>query len=227
MKVALVDTVKKKEGEKLLSAAGFSVVSCNPDMVVSYGGDGTIMRAEQKFPGVPILPLRASMVCKLCPDISNEEILSRVKNGKFAVSEMWKIQASTKGVTLDGMNDVIVHNADPRHAIRYTIFVNNKPMGGEIIGDGMVIATPFGSTGYYRSITDSYFEVGIGVAFNNSTEQSDHIVLDENSVIGISVLRGQAIVYVDNRKETIFLGENDIVEIRKSDKIARVVVLLD
>src|SRR3989338_5658267 len=90
MKVALVDTVKKKEGEKLLSAAGFSIVSCNPDMVVSYGGDGTIMRAEQKFPGVPILPLRASMVCKLCPDISNEEILSRVKNGKFAVSEMWK-----------------------------------------------------------------------------------------------------------------------------------------
>lgn len=223
MKVLVFKTPKSHEIVKTVEAHGFEVVSGSPDMVVSYGGDGTLMRSEHMYPGIPKLPLRASAVCKLCSPASNDEILKKVSQEKYSIEEFWKLNVTAHGETYIGVNDVIVHNKDPRHAIRYDVSVNNKKILEGVIGDGVVVATPFGSTGYYRSITDSYFEVGMGLAFNNSTEQSDHIVLKENSVIRITIARGPAIVYVDNRKESIELGDGDVAEIKKSEEVARIV----
>ena len=80
----------------------------------------------------------------------------------------------------------------------------------------IIVATPFGSTGYYRSITDSFFEIGIGLAFNNSTEQVDHVVLSDESEIKLKIVRGPAIVYTDNQEKTSTLAEGDEVVIRKA-----------
>ena len=92
-----------------------------------------------------------------------------------------------------------------------------------MIGDGVVVATPFGSTGYYRSITDSYFETGIGLAFNNSTEQADHVVLSEQRNIEITITRGPAQVYSDNQDEVVTIIEGEKVSIQKSKSLARIV----
>lgn len=222
MKALVFNGVKDGDISKLLKQYGFEIVAKNPDVIVSYGGDGTLMRAEQEFPGIPKLPLRGSMICKLCHTCSNEEVLEHVIRGSYITEEHWKLEVVARGNTIVGMNDITVHNADPRHAIRYELSVNDKKIGGKIIGDGVVVATPFGSTGYYRSITDSYFELGMGIAFNNSTEQSDHIVVKEDSVVRITIARGPAIVYVDNREERITLEEGDVVMIRKSNKVAKI-----
>ena len=223
MKVLVFNTLKNSGVEEVLKEHGFEIVSYNPDVVVSYGGDGTLMRAEHMYPGIPKLPLRASAVCKLCSPISNEEVLKKIEKKKYSIEEFWKLNVVARGETYVGVNDVIVHNKDPRHAIRYDVSVNNKKILEGVIGDGVVVATPFGSTGYYRSITDSYFEVGMGLAFNNSTEQSDHIVLKESSMIRITIARGPAIVYVDNRKESIELDEGEFAEIKKSDQVAKII----
>ncbi|MGC9610857.1 MAG: hypothetical protein ABSE68_01400 [Minisyncoccia bacterium] len=207
----------------LVKKSGFEVVDKNPDIIASYGGDGTLMRSEFEFPGIPKLVLKNSQVCKLCVDLPNEEILRRVKNGQYKIEELDKLEAETKGRKVTGLNDIVVHNTNPRHAVRYTIFVNGREIGGEIIGDGVVIATPLGSTGYYRSITDSFFEIGIGLAFNNSTEQSDHMVLSDNSEIKIKIARGPAIVYADNQSEAIELKEGDEVVVKKSKETAKII----
>jgi NAD kinase len=122
------------------------------------------------------------------------------------------------------MNDIILHNKDSRHAIRYNLKVNEKPLGKEIIGDGIIVATPYGSTAYYRSITDSYFELGIGLAFNNSTEQSDHVVLKEDSVVSVTIARGDALVYADNQQDEIDVTEGSEITIRKSKEVTHIVV---
>ncbi len=208
---------------RLLEKFGFEVVKNNPELVVSYGGDGTLMRAEFEFPGVPKLVLRGSRICKLCVDLPNEGILERVKKGAYKIEELSKLEAEIGEKKITGLNDIVVHNADPRHAIRYEIYVNDRRVGDEIIGDGVVFATPLGSTGYYRSITDGSFETGIGVAFNNSTEQSDHMVLDEKAEIRVKIARGPALVYADNQPEMIDLKEGEEVIVRKSKEIARIV----
>ena len=214
---------KKEEIILLLQSAGFEIVEKGGEWVISYGGDGTYMQAEHAFPGVPKLLVKASRICKLCTEGTLEDILSRVHAGSFRIEERIKLEASAKGKKIIATNDIVIHNADPRHGIRYGIMAGGKELGADVIGDGVVVATPMGSTGYYRSIADSSFEVGIGLAFNNSTEQSDHIVLKEDAEINITITRGPAMVFADNQSESIPLEAGDEVAIKKSLEIARLV----
>lgn len=215
-----------KEQNKILKStegSGFEIVKKNPDFVVSFGGDGTVMLSEAEYPGIPKIILRNSRVCKLCSPLDNDEVLKRVRLGKYTIETYWKLESSAKKKKFLAVNDITIHNSDPRHAIRYRLSINGKTVHHEIIGDGVVISTPFGSTGYYRSITDSFFEVGIGLAFNNSTEPFDHMVLKENSEIELEITRGPAIVFADNQKKKILLKVGDVVSVAKSIEIARIV----
>lgn len=214
-----------KEVENLAKKIGFNVVKKSPSLVASFGGDGTFMLAEKAYPSVPKFYLKNSRVCKKCSALSNEKVLQKIINKKYTIEEEIKISAKAKGKCICGLNEIIVHNKDPRKAIRYQIYINGKKIGGEIIGDGVVIASPYGSTGYYRSITDSFFEVGIGVAFNNSTEQADHMVIKENSKIKIKITRGIAVVYADNHDDEIELESGDEIFINKSDEMAKIIKL--
>ncbi len=207
----------------LLQRAGVVLTDVRPDVVVSYGGDGTFMQAEYAYPGVPKLLLKKSRICKLCSPVSNKDVIARFLKKQYRVESLMKIEARAKGKKLLGINDIIVHNQDPRHAIRYEILIDEKPMGKEIIGDGIVAATPLGSTGYYRSITDSFFEVGMGLAFNNSTEQADHMVLRDSARIVIHIVRGPAIVYADNQPESVVLEAGDDVVLRMSKQRAHII----
>lgn len=223
-RVVLISGYDDAHIKALLREAGFLLVDSAPDLVVSYGGDGTLMRAEAAWPGVPKLILRGSKVCKLCNAFPNEEVLRRVAAGEYIVRDVWKLEAIVGDATMVGLNDVAVHNNDPRHAIRYRLDISGQgSFGHEIIGDGIVVATPFGSTGYYRSITHSFFELGIGLAFNNSTERFDHMVLRDDVVITVSITRGPAAVYADNHTDGKVLHEGDSVVIRKSGSVARIV----
>jgi len=208
---------------KLVENAGFDVVTENPDMVASVGGDGTFMLSEKDFPEISKFILKKSKTSKLGHDLSPEIILNKIIKDEYIVEDKIKIEAVSKGKKIVGLNEIIVHNVDPRRAIRYEIFINGKKVGGEIIGDGVVVSTPYGSTGYYRSITDSFFEIGIGVAFNNSTEQSDHMVLKDDSEVIIKIIRGEAIVYADNNDEEIILNNGDEILVKKYKNKAKII----
>ncbi len=217
---------QKEEILGLVSRAGFNIVENDPDYCISFGGDGTVMRSETMYPGVPKIILKNSQICKLCSNLSNEEVLKKVVTGQYEVTDYLKLKVSSKGISKEALNDVTIHNADPRHAIRYKFSVDGREISHEVIGDGVVASTPFGSTGYYRSITDSFFELGIGLAFNNSTEQSDHMVLKEDCKIDIEITRGPANVYADNQGDFIEIKDGDKVHIEKSGKSAKIVRII-
>ena len=223
MKVAVFGN-NKAEAEKLAEKAGFTLAEDKLDFVISYGGDGTLMKSEFAYPGIPKIVLKDSQVCKVCSVFPNEEVLAKIRQGSYEIKPLMKLEASANGRTIAGLNDIIVHNADPRHGIRYQLWANERQFGSTIIGDGVVVATPLGSTAYYRSITDSFFETGIGLAFNNSTEQMDHIVLGDEKTIKVKIIRGPAVVYADNQEEHLDLKEGDEISIKKSDSVAQWVV---
>lgn len=209
----------------LVRSSGFEIDPNDPDFIISYGGDGTLIGSEAHFPGIPKIVLKNSNICKKCSHLSNEEVLLKVRDGRYLIEESIKLEATVGDKRLIAINEIIVHNSNPRKAIRYTVHVDNKQIASEIIGDGIVVATPsFGSTGYYRSITDSFFEVGIGLAFNNSTEQSDHMVLRNNRIIKLDLIRGPADVYADNQESAIELREGECVTIKKSEETAKIVI---
>lgn len=192
---------------------GFEVVSDDPEVVVSYGGDGTLLGAERVWPSVPKIAIRRSSSWSKCKLHQDDAVLTRLKDGDISSTHLLKLEGICKGQTFVGLNDIIVHHARVSSAMRYRVRINGEPYSGEIIGDGLVVATPFGSRAYYRSITHSIIHVGIGLAFNNSTELVNHLVLSEESQVEVEITRGPARLVADNNPEFAELdcGERAVV----------------
>ena len=112
-----------------------------------------------------------------------------------------------------------------RAGARYRLWIDGRLDNSQVVGDGLVVATPFGSTGYYRSITKSLFRTGLGLAFNNSTEPLDHQVVGGNSVIDVEILRGPAVLLADNDPRRIHLHEGSRIRISRDPRQTNVLGL--
>jgi NAD+ kinase len=205
----------------LISNLDLEPVEDEPEVVVSYGGDGTLLEAERAYPGIPKVTLRDSRRCRTCSHDSNETILRHLAEGKLKRTEFIKLQAKSPGPLLTSMNDIILRNACVNSGVRFNLWIDDERYGhDEIVGDGLVAATPFGSTAYYRSITQSTFRVGIGLAFNNCVEPINHLVIGEDSVIRLRITRGPALLAGDNSPDVVTVDREDEVTIRRADHSA-------
>jgi len=221
MKVALVGR-DLFEVEPLLSRFDLELDNDSPEVVISHGGDGTLLGAEREYPSIPKVALRSSKVCKKCENHKNEVVLAHLAAGELVETPLLKLQAVKGDQWLTGLNDIIFRNEIPTSAVRFEVDIDGRNHSGGIIADGLVVATSFGSSGYYRSITHSIFQVGIGLAFNNSTEGVDHLVLREESEITVTVERGPGVVYADNGPDFFRLEKGDTFEVRKAAEPARI-----
>jgi len=204
--------------DKIFQDKGYIRDNINPEFVISFGGDGTLLRAEHKYPNIPKLFLRNSLIGNLGFKESNEEVIKKFTNNEYEIKKYFKIETEVKGKKIFAVNEFSLKNKNPRHSVRFDVYVNKVKILNHIIGDGLMASTPIGSTGYYRSITRSTFELGIGLAFNNTTEQYNHMVLKEDACITVMILRGPAFCYVDNHDDEIELGDGDEITIKKSDQ---------
>lgn len=207
----------------VVAAVGLKPVKQRPDLIVTYGGDGALLGAEREWPGIPKFPVRDRRTAPLCPlHASYEEQFRRLVAGEFEGRELMKLAGCANGRRLVGINDIFIHHANPVSALRYRVLIDDRPYGREIVGDGVGVATAHGSTAYYRSITHSVFRTGIGLAFSNSTEVTNHLVLPATAVIRICLTRGPAILVTDNSPEQLPLAEGDEAVIAAIPELAQV-----
>ena len=170
--VAKRKSVRSRTG-RTLKRFGYRVVDKRPDLVVSIGGDGTYLHAERVFPNVPKLLIRDSNLCLKCNDESLRVLLNACAAGTFKRRGFLKLEGVIeKGHARTGprvaANDVVVRNREQTQAIRFAVKVDGKDLDGTMIGDGIVIATPFGSEAYYKTITGMGFQKGLGTAFTTT-----------------------------------------------------------
>jgi len=221
-KVLVVSRHDASKIKSVLAAKGFEVVEENPDFIVCYGGDGTVLFSERTFPEVPKLIIKTSRACRMYDYARNDlnELLSKIKAGNYQIHTEMKLETAAKGKRLVGLNEIQIHLKLPIYAVRFSFSVDETEYD-ELIGDGVIVATSFGSTGYYNATGGKSFEKGIGISFNNlhhKTAQS--FVVAEDSVIKLTVTRGPAWLLVDNNEDFIDLDAGDFVEIRKSESVA-------
>ena len=210
------------EVRRVLVEQGFELVSENPDFVVCYGGDGTVLFAERAFPEIPKLVIKTSRACRMydykLEDLA--ELLSRILSGDFEIHSEMKLVAEAKGRTLVGLNEVQVHLKLPIYAVRFSLSVDGKEYDN-LIGDGVIVAAPFGSTAYYSATGGKSFDEGIGISFNNlHYKKQDSFVVPDSSVVKIAISRGPAWLLADNNEDFIELDAGDSVTIRKSGSVA-------
>lgn len=201
----------------LVENLGFKIVNSNPDVVISYGGDGTLLTAERLYLGIPKLPIRDSLVCKKCPNHDEKVLLQSLLEGKLKLKDYKKLETTFFYRTFTALNDFVIRNAEPMHAIRFQT-INNQLL----IGDGIVLSTPFGSTGYFKSITRKIFEKGWGLAFNNTTEKTPPVFLKDEDTVAFKLVRGEATLSFDNNPDIFKIDEGSELQFKLSDKTAKI-----
>lgn len=204
---------------KIIKLSPKTKFSNNPEVIICFGGDGTLLHAERLHPGVLKLPIRDESICKTCNRGNLSVILKKFFKGEYQIKTEPKIEAKTKNQTLIATNDVVIRNADQHHAIRFELKTNKNTK--EAIGDGVVISTPFGSTAYYNSITRKTFKKGIGIAFNNTTKKIKPI--NTNNEIKFELKRNKAYMTSDNNSKKIILSEGDEVIVRRAKQTLKLI----
>jgi NAD+ kinase len=207
----------------VLIREGFEVVDADPDFVVCFGGDGTVLFGERSFPGVPKLVVKTSRVCRRYGYVPDElvGVLGRIREGDFELVKELKLVGEARGVRLVGLNEVQVHLKLPFSAVRFSVFVEGKEYEG-LIGDGVIVATPFGSGGYYAATGGKRFERGIGISFNNLHRRKvQSFVVSEDSVVELFIGRGPAWFLADNAERFVELNARDSATVRKAEGVAR------
>lgn len=131
------------------------------DVVIVLGGDGTLLhgvRALQPRP-VPILGVNLGSLGFLTEvnAAELEAMLPRLLAGDFQIVERPLLEAVIEesdgrvAQRLTAMNDVVVDEGSPtRRAVRLRLSLGTE-LVGTFIGDGVVVATPAGSTAYSLS----------------------------------------------------------------------------
>lgn len=225
-----VSIVAKDESQieglkKIVEAKGLKYVTRNPNFVISLGGDGTFLISERKFPGIPKLLIRDSEICNKCVGNHKETILDFIKLNAFEIKEELKLEGSFKDNEFIAINDIIIRNKIPNQAIRMDIYINAEKKFSGIIGDGIVVSTPFGSSAYFHSITRQSFDEGLGIAFSNPVEYQEPMFVKKNQVIKVKLLRGDAEIAFDNERKVYTIKEGELMIIRKAAESAKIIML--
>jgi NAD+ kinase len=129
------------------------------DLLVVLGGDGTLLSAARTIHPrrIPILGVNFGGLGFLA-DVSIDRMLpalQAVLEGRYRREPRMMLQASVHDAkgrvieTVHGMNDIVLHHAGKR-AIQVEAVLAGTPLGA-FRADGMIIATPTGSTAYSLS----------------------------------------------------------------------------
>lgn len=130
------------------------------DMLLSFGGDGTLLRGARMFEGrgVPILGVNLGKVGFLTSVSRNAlpAALDALVGGRYVTEPRQALKAmvlDANGQTtpLDlALNDVVVHKGGVARVIRLDVLVQGESVG-PYSADGIIVATPTGSTAYSLS----------------------------------------------------------------------------
>jgi NAD+ kinase len=124
------------------------------DVAVVLGGDGTMLRALQRFLGtdVPVIGVNFGRVGFLAsiPEDELEAGLSRVFAGEYRVEALTTLDATANGVRAAGVNDVVVLSATRGRMVELGWSLGHEDLGVQPC-DGMICSTPTGSTAYNLS----------------------------------------------------------------------------
>ena len=129
--------------------------SCPPDFLIIIGGDGSILRFAQPAAthGIPILGINLGRIGFLSEVASDgfELALPRLMCGDYTIQERMMLSATVNdGEPMECLNDILVFKSSFSGVAQVDVSVDGKDMG-TVFCDGIVAATPTGSTAYSLS----------------------------------------------------------------------------
>ncbi len=128
------------------------------DLIISIGGDGTMLATafNAQFYDKPVLGVNLGKLGFLVEANIDQmdKIIKELKEGKYSVEERMVISAEAIGhetEKLYAINDIVIDKGGWPKMIELTIWVDGEYVT-TFSADGLIVATPTGSTGYSISV---------------------------------------------------------------------------
>ena len=199
------------------------------DFMLVLGGDGTFLSCARavKHRGTPILGIHLGDLGFLAK-VTLENIFQRldqVAEGKFSVEKRSMVKASIlkngSSLTQYGLNDFVVSNGESHRMLTAEVYVDDNRVS-EYKADGLIIATPTGSTAYSLSsggpIISPDVDSFVITPISAHTLNSRPLVVSAKSTIKINFSSyNQNIMFITDGQLHELLSPDDTVLITNSD----------
>jgi NAD+ kinase len=228
------------EGAKILGLSDLAVsdedVATRADMVIAFGGDGTILRAAglAARASVPILGVNLGGFGFLA-ELSTADLpsaLSDLVAGRYELDERMMLQAEADRIDADALlalNDVVVTTRGVARVLRLRVLVNGEHLAS-YPADGVIVATPTGSTAYSLSaggpILHPKVDAVVITPISPHTFNARSVVVDRNDTVDVelTVPSQDATVTVDGRVG-LPIGETWRVRVQRARQTTRFIRL--
>lgn len=136
---------KLKAGADAESAKKLGLkVTDKPNIVIAVGGDGTFLRAERIYPGVPKFGISVDSFAYLAEVDSKQadKYIEKLVKLKYIIEERMKLHSQIG----DAINEIALVSPNPGKVVELDVSFGSEKL--HFKGDGLIIATPTGSTAY-------------------------------------------------------------------------------
>jgi NAD+ kinase len=226
------DYVIEKRAADALGKKGVLLPNMDADVIITIGGDGTILRTLQGTDS-PILGINAGVLgflTEVQPDEAKTAV-KKVLSGKYRIEERLKLRTSMDGKRLeDATNEAVIHTAAIAKMRHFAISVDGTP-ATEMRADGLIVATPTGSTCYAMSVGSSIIDPRVEALviapiapFRLSARP---FVVPARSKISVSIKEPRECIMVIDGQCEFEMNGNEKLVFTESDKKARFVSFKD
>tara|TARA_B110000263_G_C15262387_1_gene489449 strand:+ start:421 stop:1344 length:924 start_codon:yes stop_codon:yes gene_type:complete len=205
-------------------------------LIMSIGGDGTILSTVRKLSGkpIPILGVHIGNLGFLAQSTEDTlfDALDCLKESNYKIQDkiLLKVEVKDKENSVYyAFNDAVIDHGNSGRVLKTKVYNDNHHINN-YEGDGIIICTPTGSTGYSLSsggpIVHSDLDVVTITPISSHSLSARPIVLSSNSNIKVKFLENfiDASLTIDGQLR-INLVKNDIISISKAVFNAKLVVL--
>jgi NAD+ kinase len=220
---------RAKQGEAAEGVGALEELSGDPDLCLVLGGDGTILKAlrEHANSTVPVFGINFGTIGFLAAADTDEleDGIAHAVAGDFEVLSLPALELGAPGATRIALNDVSFHRR-PHGRVAELAF----RLGGQEVGhvrcDGLVAATPAGSTGYNLANQGPILAWGVEgyvvsfIAPHTLTARPLVVAPDDVLYVRNAAGREPVDVVVDGEHVTD-LASGDETEIRFRDNVGR------
>lgn len=210
------------------------------DLLIVLGGDGTLLgiaRALKEECDVSLLGINIGNLGFLSSvDISEiDYALEKLEKKQYEIVDRMMLKCSVKSSgeneELKALNDVVLARGTLSRMVKFKIFVDGK-IYSTFKGDGLIIATPTGSTAYSFSAGGPFIypdlEIITITPICPHTKSMQTIVLKGDSVIEIYAENEEEKIYltVDGQK-AVEVNQKTSVKVSKSEKNIKLLLFDD
>ena len=203
----------------------------NSDIIISIGGDGTFLNTARKV-GNRVLPIlgvnlgNLGFMAEVMPNEMNKFILEILK-GNYKVYDLCVISSKIdhRKETF-GMNELVIDKCNSIKMVEIEIFYKNERVVN-FVGDGVIISTPTGSTGYSLSaggpIISPYSKVFIITPICPHTLNFRPIIVPDDGSIKIKTLGKEKVRLTADGFKSIIYNSPAEFNLTKAEHTVKVV----